>query len=65
MYKTLHGQAAINIPPYVKHKTVMKTRNSDRDPMKFIPVQTSCGEYINTVSGLEQLMTGAVYRQIS
>ena len=45
MYKTLHGQAAINIPPYsyVKHKTVMKTRNSD--PMKFIPVQTSCDEY--------------------
>ena len=42
MYKTLHGQAAINIPPYVKHKTVMKTRNSD--PMKFIPVQTSCDE---------------------
>ena len=40
MYKTLHHQAAINIPPYVKHKTVMKTRNSD--PMKFIPVQTSC-----------------------
>ena len=43
MYKTLHHQAAINIPPYVKHKTVMKTRNSD--PMKFIPVQTSCDEY--------------------
>ena len=43
MYKTLHGQAAINIPPYVKHKTVMKTRNSD--PMKFIPIQTSCDEY--------------------
>ena len=32
MYKTLHGQAAINIPPYVEHKTGMKTRNSD--PMK-------------------------------
>ena len=43
MYKTLHGHAAINIPPYVKHKTVMKTRNSD--PMKFIPIQTSCDEY--------------------
>ena len=43
MYKALHGQAAINIPPYVKHKTVMKTRNSD--PMKFISVQTSCDEY--------------------
>ena len=43
MYKTPHGQAAINIPPYVKHKTVMKTRNSD--PMKFIPIQTSCDEY--------------------
>ena len=43
MYKTLHSQAAINIPPYVKHKTVMKTRNSD--PTKFIPVQTSCDEY--------------------
>ena len=35
-YKTPHSQAAINIPPYVKHKTVMKTRNSD--PMKFILV---------------------------
>ena len=43
MYKTLHGQAAINIPSYVKHQTVTKTRNSD--PMKFIPVQTSCDEY--------------------
>ena len=43
MYKTLHHQAAINIPPYVQHKTVIKTRNSD--PMKFIPVQTSCDEY--------------------
>ena len=43
MYRTLHGQAAINIPPYVKHKTVMKTRNSD--PMQFIPEQTSCDEY--------------------
>ena len=43
MYKTLHGQAAINIPPYVKHKTVLKTRNSN--PMKFIPLQTSCDEY--------------------
>ena len=42
-YKTLHGQAAINIPPYVKHKIVTKTRNSDT--MKFIPVQTSCDEY--------------------
>ena len=42
MYKTLHGQAAINIP-HAKHKTVMKTRNSD--PMTFIPVQTSCDEY--------------------
>ena len=28
---------------HVKHKTVMKTRNSDQ--MKFIPVQTSCDEY--------------------
>ena len=37
------GRAAINIPPYVKHITAMKTRNSD--PMKFIPVQTSCDEY--------------------
>ena len=36
IYKTLHGQAAINIPPYVKHKTVTKTRNFD--PMKFIPM---------------------------
>ena len=43
MYKTLHGQAAINIPPYVKRKTVMKTRNFD--PVKFIPIQTSCDEY--------------------
>ena len=43
MYKTPHGQAAINIPPYVKHKTVMTTRNSD--PMKFIPAQTSCDQY--------------------
>ena len=43
MHKTLHDQAAINIPPYVEHKTVMKTRNSDS--MKFIPVQTSCDEY--------------------
>ncbi len=43
MYKTLHGQAAINIPPYVKHKTVIKTRNSD--PMKFIPIQITCDEY--------------------
>ena len=43
IYKTLHGQAAINTPPYVKHTTVMKTRKSD--PMKFIPVQTSCDEY--------------------
>ena len=42
-YKKLHGEAAINIPPYVKHKTVMKTRNSD--PMKFFPIQTSCDEY--------------------
>ena len=42
MYKTLHSQA-INIPPYVKHKTGTKTRNFD--PMKFIPVQTSCDEY--------------------
>ena len=30
----------INRPHYVKHKTVTKTRNLD--PMKFIPVQTSC-----------------------
>ena len=37
MYKTLHGQAAI------KHKTVMKTRNSD--PTKFIPVKTACDKY--------------------
>ena len=29
MYKTLHGQVAINIPPYVTYNTVMKTRNSD------------------------------------
>ena len=43
LYKTLHGQAAINIPPYMKHITVMKTRNSD--PMKFFPIQTSCDEY--------------------
>ena len=42
MYKALHGQAAINTPPYVKHKTVTKTRRSD--PMKFIPVQT-CDEH--------------------
>ena len=40
---TAISQAAINIPPYVKHKTVMKTTNSD--PMKFISVQTSCDEY--------------------
>jgi len=39
MCKTLHGQAAINIPPYV---TVTKTTNFD--PMKFISVQTSCHE---------------------
>ena len=38
MYKTVHCQAAINIPPSVKHKIVMNTRNSA--PMKFIPVQT-------------------------
>ena len=43
MHKTLHGQAAINIPPYVKHQTVTKTRNSD--PVKFIPVQRSFDEY--------------------
>ena len=45
MYKTLHGQAAIITPPYVyvKQKTVTKTRNFD--PMKFIPIQTSCDEY--------------------
>ena len=36
IYQALDGQAAINIPPYVKHKTVTKTRNSD--PMKLIPV---------------------------
>ena len=42
MYKLLHGQAAINIPLYMKRKTMMTTRNSD--PMKFIPVQTSCDE---------------------
>ena len=40
----------------------MKTRNSD--PMKFIPVQTSCDEK-NIGFGLEQLMTGTVYHQIS
>mgnify|MGYP001792394009 CR=1 FL=1 len=33
-----------HIPPYVKHKTVTKTRNSD--PMQFILVQTSSDEYI-------------------
>ena len=43
MYKTLHGQAAISIPPFVKHQTVTKLRNSDA--MKFIRVQTSCDEY--------------------
>ena len=43
MYKTVHGQTAINIPPYVKYQTVTKTRNSF--PVKFIPVQTSCDEY--------------------
>ena len=43
MYKTLPGRTAINIPPYVKHKPVMKTSNFD--PMKFIPIQTSCDEY--------------------
>ena len=43
MYKTLHSQAAINIPHYAKHKTVTKTRNFD--PMKFIPLQTSCDKY--------------------
>ena len=43
MYKTLHGQAAINIPPYVKHHTVTKLRNYDA--MKFIRVQTSCDEH--------------------
>ena len=32
-----------NKSPYVKHKTVTKTRNCD--PMKFIPIQTSCDEY--------------------
>ena len=61
MYKTLHGQAAINIPPYVKHKTVMKTRNSH--PMKFIPVQTSCDEYklYSYRPRTIILMTGKVY----
>ena len=56
---------AINIPPYVEHKTVMKTRNSD--PMKFIPVQTSCDEYKLYIfwSRTIILMTGTVYRQIS
>ena len=63
MYKTLHHQAAINIPPYVKHKTVMKTRNSD--PMKFIPVLKHHVMSTNIVFGLKQLMTGTVYRQIS
>ena len=65
MYKTLHGQAAINIPPYVKHKTVMKTRNSH--PMRFIPVQTSCDEYklYSYRPRTIILMTGKVYRQIS
>ena len=43
MYKVLHCQAAINITHYAKSKTVMTTRNSD--PIKFIPVQTSCDEY--------------------
>ena len=43
MYKTLHGQAAISIPPHVKHQTVTKTQNSDS--MKFTPVETSCDEY--------------------
>ena len=43
MYKALHVQAAVNIPPYVKHETVMKTRSFD--PIKFILVQTSCDEY--------------------
>ena len=43
MYKTLHGLAAINIPPYVKHEIVTKLRISDA--MKFIRVQTACDEY--------------------
>lgn len=43
MYKTLHVQAAINIPCYVKHKTVLNTTQSD--PMKFIALPTSCDEY--------------------
>ena len=50
MYKLLHGQAAINIPLYMKRKTMMTTRNSD--PMKFIPVQIK--HHVmrkNTVSG--------------
>ncbi len=34
MYKTLHGQAAIDILHYLAHKTVMMTRNAE--PMKFI-----------------------------
>ena len=65
MYKTLHCQAAINIPPYVKHKTVMKTRNSH--PMRFIPVQTSCDEYklYSYRPRTIILMTGKVYQQIS
>ena len=60
MYKTLHGQAAINIPPYVKHKIVTKTRNSD--PVKFIRYKHHVMS-INTLSGLEHLMTGTVYSQ--
>ena len=44
MYKTLHGQAKINIPAYVKHQTITKTRNSDPMNSKFIPVQTSCDD---------------------
>ena len=52
-YKTLHGQGAINIPPSVKHKSVMKTRNSD--PIKFISMQTGKHhvKITNIVSGLE------------
>ena len=54
----------INIPPYVKHKTVMKTRNSH--PMKFIPVQTSCDEYkLYSYRPRTIILTGKVYRQIS
>ena len=37
------GQAAINIPASVKHKTITKT--GDSDPMKYTGVQTSCDEY--------------------